>query len=93
MLKDIHLMDLENADIRTLKNAANIKIDDSKPVMQRLLTFIDQMGSPYLFRVVETPVNVVFLKRHAQTSIEVGLEKIVRSIAIILAKGDLIFDG
>lgn len=77
MLKNMHLKDLENADIAALKDISNIKIDDGKPVIQRLLTFIEQTDSPYLFKVGNTPVKVVFAKKYAHMSIEAELAKIV----------------
>ena len=50
-------------DILTFKCsscAAEVVIDTSKPVEERILSFIEQIGNPYLFKVGNTPVKVCY---------------------------------
>ena len=49
---DVKLNDL--VDIRT------VRIDTSRPVHERILSFMAQIRNPYLFRVGDTPVKVEF---------------------------------
>ena len=79
--KSLQTMPLNQFKIVDRKDISKINIDEGKPVMQRLVNFVVQIGDPYSFRVGKTPVKVVFSKRYAHKSIEVCLEKIVRSIA------------
>lgn len=49
---DVKLEDL--VDIRT------VRIDTSRPVLERILSFMVQIRNPYLFKVGDTPVRVEF---------------------------------
>ncbi len=76
MFTNMQSKNLKGADITALKDISNIKIDEGNPVFQRILTFIEQAGSPYLFKVGDTPVKVVFAKNYAHIGIEEKLAKI-----------------
>ena len=59
-------------EIESLRDISDIKVDKSLPVMERLISFIEQIGNPYYFKVNGTPVRVAFTKNaHAfQESVE-----------------------
>lgn len=52
---------LNDADPNDLKEIAEIQIDQTKPVPERILSFIEQTGNPYMFRVNGVPVQVEFV--------------------------------
>lgn len=43
-----------------LKDISFIRINSDRPVWERVLSFMIQIGNPYLFKVGETPVKVSF---------------------------------
>lgn len=43
-----------------LKDITSIRIDPQKPVIERILSFMVQIGNPYLFKVGDVPVKVSF---------------------------------
>lgn len=77
IIKNIQTADFKNTDLSDLKDISQIKIDEGEPLNLRIFKFINQVGSPYMFRVGNTPVKVVFSKKYAQVSIETELAKIV----------------
>ena len=42
---------LNDVDPNDLKEITEIQIDQTKPVPERILSFIEQTGNPYMFRV------------------------------------------
>jgi hypothetical protein len=65
MISKPHLEKMKRKNIgdvgaEELKDISNIVIDKNKPVTERILLFIEQIGNPYLFKVGNTPVKVSF---------------------------------
>jgi len=57
--KSLKINDIKLED---LKDINEIHIDTSLPVIERILSFMVQIGNPYLFKVGDTPVKVSFSK-------------------------------
>ena len=56
--KFIHIKDVK---FEELKDIRDVKIDTTKPVLERVISFLIQMdGNPYIFKVGDTPVKVCF---------------------------------
>ena len=77
ILKTMRSKNFNNSDMTDFKDISNIKTDDGNPTIQRILKFIDQAHNPYLFRVGNTPVKIVFSQKYAHMSIDSELAKIV----------------
>lgn len=57
LLKQKNICD---ADIEDLKDITYVVIDRSKSIAERIASFLEQIGNPYLFKVGNTPVKVSF---------------------------------
>ena len=66
---------IRTKEIEDLRDICDVKVDKSKPVLERLVSFIEQVGNPYYFRVNGTTVRVAFAK-NAHTFQE-SVEKLV----------------
>ena len=53
---------IRTKEIEDLRDICDVKVDKSQPVLERLLSFIEQVGNPYYFKVNGTPVKVAFAK-------------------------------
>ncbi len=51
---------ISDAKIEDLTDISSICINQDQPVVERVLSFIAQIGNPYLFKVGDTPVKVSF---------------------------------
>ncbi len=54
---------LKNVDVRSVDKSSlvdlnSVHIDDSQPVQDRILSFLDQIKNPYCFRIGEVVVKV-----------------------------------
>lgn len=56
-MKDI---DIRTVDKNQLIDLNSVVIDESKPVEERILSFIQQIRNPYCFRVGDVAVKVVY---------------------------------
>ena len=65
-----------------LKDIAKYQIDFGEPPIRRLIRFIYSMENPYIFRVGNTPVKVVFSGRRNAVGLQAGLENIARGKSI-----------
>ena len=59
------LKKMKNTDIRTvdknqLVDLNTVVIDESRPVEERVRSFVSQIGNPYCFRVGDVAVKVVY---------------------------------
>lgn len=59
------LRTMKNVDIRTVDKSQlvdlnTVVIDESKPVEERILSFISQIHNPYCFRVGDIAVKVIY---------------------------------
>lgn len=53
---------IQTKEIEKLRDINDVVIDRSLPVMERIISFIQQIGDPYFFKVGDTPVRVKFTK-------------------------------
>lgn len=53
-------LDISDIQIDDLVDIRTVHIDPSRPVLERVLSFIAQIKNPYLFKVGTTPVKVDF---------------------------------
>lgn len=54
-------LNIKDVKLEELKDIRDVKIDTTKPVLERIISFLIQMdGNPYIFKVGDTPVNVSF---------------------------------
>lgn len=51
-------VDIKDVQLDELKDINDVQIDTSKPVAERLLSFLSQMGNPYIFKVGDIIVKV-----------------------------------
>lgn len=51
---------ISDVKIEDLKDITSIRVDTQKPVVERILSFMVQIGNPYLFKVGDIPVKVSF---------------------------------
>lgn len=56
-MKDI---DIRTVDKNQLVDLNSVVIDESKPVEERMLSFIQQIRNPYCFRVGDVAVKLVY---------------------------------
>ncbi len=56
-MKDI---DIRTVDKNQLVDLNSVVIDESRPVQERMVSFIQQIGNPYCFRVGDVAVKVVY---------------------------------
>ncbi|MDE7167881.1 MAG: hypothetical protein K2O28_03415 [Clostridia bacterium] len=56
-------MNINDAKLEELKDITDVHIDPNLLVLERILSFMVQIGNPYLFKVGDTPVKVGFSKK------------------------------
>ncbi len=54
----------------------DIKIDDNKPITERMRDYLDQIKDPYLFRVGDIVVKIKFA---GEESLQTKIEEMMRS--------------
>ena len=57
MLKSV---DIKNVDKGSLIDLDVVQIDDTRPVSERILSFLQQVKNPYCFRVGDVKVHVAY---------------------------------
>ena len=55
MLKSV---DIKNVDKGSLIDLDEVQIDDTRPVSERILSFLQQVQNPYCFRIGDVAVKV-----------------------------------
>ena len=56
-MKDV---DIRTVDKNQLVDLNSVVIDESRPVRERMASFVQQIGNPYCFRVGDVAVKVVY---------------------------------
>lgn len=56
-MKDI---DIRTVDKNQLVDLNSVVIDESRPVQERMVSFLQQIGNPYCFRVGDVAVKVIY---------------------------------
>ena len=59
-LEICHTKDLKDVSIQELVDISTISVDKSKPKIEKIFDFMDQIGNPYLFKVGNIGVRVSF---------------------------------
>lgn len=59
-LKKMKNVDIKTVDVESLRDIRDIKIDPGLPREERIKSFLDQIGNPYLFRCNGHVVRVKF---------------------------------
>ena len=59
-LEHLKSLDIGDVKLEDLVDIRTVHIDTSKPVLERILSFMAQIKNPYLFKVGDTPVKVEF---------------------------------
>lgn len=63
-LPDYKALDaMKNVDIRTVDKSTlvdlnSVQIDDTRPIPERIYSFLEQIGNPYCFRIGDVAVKV-----------------------------------
>jgi hypothetical protein len=59
-LEKYKVQKLCDCEIGQLTDISGIQIDSGQPVEERIRSFLKQIGNPYVFRVGQTPVKILF---------------------------------
>ena len=59
-LEYLKSLDIGDVKLEDLVDIRTVHIDTSRPVHERILSFMVQIKNPYLFKVGDTPVKVEF---------------------------------
>ena len=73
-LNQYEALKIRNAKVEELKDIETINVDTQRPVVERVLSLIEQLGNPYLFKVGNIPVKVSFNDKGL--TLQQSLEKI-----------------
>lgn len=53
-------VDIRNVDKSQLVDLNTVKIDDTKPVAERVESFLQQINNPYCFKIGDVAVKVIY---------------------------------
>lgn len=56
-LKKLRNIEISSCDVNELADLRNITVDTAKPIRERLDSFKEQTGNPYLFKVGDTVIK------------------------------------
>ena len=51
-------IDIRTVDKSTLVDLNSVQIDDTRPIPERIYSFLEQIGNPYCFRIGDVAVKV-----------------------------------
>lgn len=71
-------VDICTVDPNTLADISTVKVDGSKPKVERLIDYMVQIKNPYCFKVGNTVVKISFAK--TEVSLEDCLERYLRAV-------------
>lgn len=57
-MNELKSVDIRNVDKSSLVDLDSVQIDESKPVQERVLSFLEQVQNPYCFRIGDVAVKV-----------------------------------
>ena len=78
-LEKMRNMDVKDVNIDDLVDIRDVKIDTSKPQIERMLDFIEQLKNPYFFKYENYIVKIKF-SDDSSDSFQTRLEKMFKSI-------------
>lgn len=59
-LEKLRQANINDVAVSELKDISEVIIDKDTPVIERINSFVEQIGNPYLFKVGCTPVKICF---------------------------------
>lgn len=59
-LEKFKQQNISDVELDKLTDISNVVIDENKCTAERVYSFIEQVGNPYLFKVGNTPVKISF---------------------------------
>lgn len=68
--------DLKECNIDDLVDIRDVKVDNNKSQIEKLMDFIDKIKNPYMFKVGDTIVKVKFSENNTQ-SFQQKIENII----------------
>lgn len=71
-------VDIRSVDKESLVDLGSIQIDSSKPVQERIQSFLQQIQNPYCFRIGDVAVKVNY--RSDGPSFQQNFEDVLRSM-------------
>ena len=77
-LETMRNVDIQYVDHDTLPDIRDIKIDNDKPLLERILDYIDKVKNPYYIRCGKILVKIEYSK--TETTIEDCMEGYFRSL-------------
>lgn len=75
-LEEMKKVDIRTVDKSTLVDLNDVYIDTSLPVEERIRSFIEQVKNPYVFKVGDVAVKVVY--QEAGQSLQERLESLIK---------------
>lgn len=75
MLKSI---DIRSVDKSSLVDLDTVHIDESKPVQERVLSFLEQIQNPYCFRIGDVAIKVNY--KSDGPSFQQNFEDLLRTV-------------
>ena len=70
-------VDIRTVDKSTLVDLDSVHIDDTKPIPERICSFVQQIGNPYCFRIGDVAVKINY--RSEGPSFQQNFENLLRS--------------
>lgn len=74
-MKDV---DIRTVDKNQLVDLNSVVIDESRPVRERMASFVQQIGNPYCFRVGDVAVKVVY--KESGPTFQQNLEDMLKNL-------------
>ena len=74
-MKDV---DIRTVDKNQLVDLNSVVIDESRPVRERMASFVQQIGNPYCFRVGDVAVKVVY--KESVPTFQQNLEDMLKNL-------------
>lgn len=75
-LNEMKNADLKECNIDDLVDIRDVKVDNNKSKIEKLMDFIDKIKNPYMFKVGDTVVKVKFSENNTQ-SFQQKIENII----------------
>ncbi len=75
-LNEMKNADLKECNIDDLVDIRDVKVDNNKSQIEKLMDFIDKIKNPYMFKVGDTIVKVKFSENNTQ-SFQQKIENII----------------
>lgn len=75
-LEEMKKVDIRTVDKSTLVDLNDVYIDTTLPVEQRIRSFIEQVKNPYVFKVGDVAVKVVY--QESGPSLQERLESLIK---------------